>query len=115
MLTPTIHNTTPPTIGQLTPLTGRLSTRLRVARYQQSTIGHSLVRKVALHPATDSMLPGTGQVRDGQTLNLGESWQGTIPGCLTCCHTVHRGQVIRAAHGAPFLPTPEGGGLLAQS
>jgi len=51
----------------------------------------------------------------GQTFNLGESWQGTIPGCLTCCHTVQRDQFIRAAHGAPFLPTPEGGGLLAQS
>src|SRR5438067_10254688 len=34
----------------------------------------------------------TGQARDGQTLNLGYSRPGTIPGCIALGRTVHRSQ-----------------------
>ena len=76
---------------------------------------HSPAWNLAVHPASAACCRVIGPTQDRQTVRSGDFWQEPIPSCLTRCHTVHRGQFIRAAHGAPFLPTPEGGGLLAQS
>src|SRR6266581_9563108 len=51
---------------------------------------HSPAWNLTVHPASAACCRGTGPTQDGQTLNSGNSWQGTIPRCITCCHTVHR-------------------------